>query len=110
MNLISQQHKFDPFLFNEAWINYRRASGAFAVKYQDDRLYTSGLRSLYRGANFIIITKEELKEGVYDDDILKFLFELEPKGTLTVVKKFAELIQKEEDRQASLQMAKILPP
>lgn len=110
---IEATRKFEPFRFNESWINYRRTSGAFAVKCQGDRLYASGLRSLYRGANFIILTKENIQEGVYDDDFLKFLFQLEPgnfKGTPAVVKKFAELIQKEEDRQAQLQTAKILPP
>jgi len=42
-----------------------------------------------------------MQEGLYDDDFLKFLFQLEPinfKGALAVVKKFTELIQKEEDR------------
>jgi len=110
---IEATRKFDPFRFNESCINYRITNGAFAVKYQGDRLYTSGLRSLYSGSNFIILTKENVQEGIYDDDFLKFLFQLEPvnfKGTPAVMKKFAELIQKEEDRQASLQTAKILPP
>jgi len=43
---------------------------------------------------------------------LKFLFQLEPvnfEGTPAIVKKFAKLIQKEKDKQASLQAAKILP-
>ena len=46
-----------------------------------------------------------MQEGVYDGDFLNFLFQLEPinfKGTPAVGKKFAELIRKEEDRQASL--------
>jgi len=58
---------------------------------------------LYKGSNYIIITKGE--QRVYDNDFLKFLFQLELvnfKGTPAIVKKFAELIRKEEDRQASL--------
>ena len=53
--------KFELFRFNESWINYKRTSGAFAVKCQDDRLYASGLRSLYSGSNFIIFTKENIQ-------------------------------------------------
>ena len=100
---IKATRKFEPFRFNESWINYRRTSGAFAVKCQGDRLYASGLRSLYNGSNFIFLTKENIQEAVYDDDLLKFLFQLEPdnfKGTPAVVKKFSELIQKEKDKQA----------
>ena len=70
-------------------------------KCQDDKLYTLGLRSLYRESNFIIITKDKMQEGVYDDNSLKFLFQLKPvsvKGTPAVVKKFAELVEKDEDR------------
>jgi len=110
---IEATRKFEPFRFNESWINYRKTSGVFAVKCQGDRLYASGLRSIYRGPNFIILNKENIQEGVYDDDLLKFLFHLKPGnfiGTLAVMKKFDELIQKEEDRRAQLQMAKILPP
>jgi len=110
---IKAARKFEPFRFNESWLNYRRTSGTFGVKCQGDRLYASGIRSLYSGSNFIIITKENIQAEVYDDDLLKFLFQLEPgnfKGTPVVAKKFSELIQKEEDRQAQLQMTKILPP
>jgi len=110
---IEATRKFEPFRFDKSWINYRRTSGAFAVKCQGDRLFASGLRSLYSESNFIVLTKENIQEGIYDDDFLKFLFQLKPvnfKRTLAVVKKFAELIQKEEDRQASIQTAKILPP
>jgi len=98
---IEATRKFETFMFNESWINYRRISGAFAVKRQGDRLYASGVRSLYSGSNFVILTKENIQEGIYDDDFLKFLFQLEPinfKGMPTVVKKFDKLIQKEEDR------------
>ena len=45
--------------------------------------------------------KENIQEGICDDDFLKFLFQLEPgnfRGTPAVIKKFAELFQKEEDR------------
>jgi len=66
-----------------------------------------------RGPNYIIITKEEIKDMVYDDELLKFPFQLEPRnfrGTTTIEKKFAELIRKEEERQALQQMAKILKP
>ena len=69
--------------------------------------------NVYGRFNFIILTKEKIQEGVYDNDFQKFLFQLEPgtfRGTLVVVNKFAEFIQKEVDRQAQLQTAKILPP
>jgi len=61
---IKATHKFERFRLNESWINYRRTSGAFVVKCQGDRLYTLGLQSLYRGSNFIIITKEDM-QGIY---------------------------------------------
>jgi len=54
-----------------------------------------------------------MEEGVYDDNFLKFLFQLEPvnfKVTPAAVKKFTKLIRKEEDRLASLWTAKIWPP
>ena len=110
---IEARRKIEPFLFNESWINYRRTSGAFAVKCQGDCLYASRLQSLYSKPNFIILTKENIREGVYDDDFLKFLFQLDPSNferTPSVVKKFTELIQRKEDRQAQLQTARILPP
>jgi len=109
---IEATRKFEPFRFNESWINYRRTSGVFVVKCQGDWLYTSGLGSIYKGPNFIILTKENIQEEVYDHDFLKFLFHLEPgnfRGTPAVDKKFAELIQK-EDRQTQLRTAKIFPP
>ena len=110
---IEATRKFEPFRFNESYINYRRTSGAFAVKSQGDRFYTSRLRSLYGEPNFIIISKEDMQEGVRNNDFLKFSFQLEPgnfKETPVVLTKFAELIRKEEERQASLHTAKILPP
>jgi len=55
---IEAMRKFEPFRFNESWVNYRKTSGAFAVKCQGDRLYASGLQSLYSGPNFIILTKK----------------------------------------------------
>ena len=50
------------------------ASNAFEAKCQGNKLYTSRLRSLYKRANFIIITREDMKERIYDNDFLKFLF------------------------------------
>jgi len=57
---VEATRKFKPFQFNESWINYRRTSRAFAVKWQGDRLHASGLRSLYSGSKFIILTKENI--------------------------------------------------
>ena len=54
-----------------------------------------------------------MKEGIYNDDFLKFSFQFEPdnfKGSLVIEKKFTELIRKEGEKQASLPVAKILPP
>ena len=69
--------KFEPFRFNESWVNCRRASGIFIFKCQGDRLYSSKFRSLHRGVNYIILTKEGMKEGIYNDKLLKFLLTLE---------------------------------
>ena len=91
---IEATRKFEHFLFNESWINYRRTSGAVVVKCQGGRLYISGLQSMYRGPNFIIITKEDI-QGIYNDEFLKFLFQLELdnfKGTPAVEKKCVKLI------------------
>lgn len=66
--------KFDSIRFNESWINYRKTSGSIAVKCHGDRLYTSGLKCLLRTADYAIITKEEMQEDDYDDELLKFLF------------------------------------
>ena len=58
---IEATRKFEPFRFNESGINYRRTSGAFAVKCQGDGLFASGLRTLCSGSNFIILTKKIFK-------------------------------------------------
>jgi len=50
-----------------------------------------------QGLNFILITKQDVKERTYDDDFLKFLFQLEPenfKGTTAVERKVADLSRK----------------
>ena len=104
--------KFEPFRFNESWINYRRISGAFAVKHQGDRLYASRLKCLYRGTSYIIVTKERMMEGIYDDELLEFLFRLEPEnfqGYTTIKNKFAKLVTTEEENEAQIRTAKILP-
>ena len=109
---IDAPKKFDPFRFSGSWINYRRASGAVAVKCQGDRIYASGLKSILRGFDYIVITKEGMKEGIYDDELLKFLFQLEPEnfqGSSVVRNKFLELVKKEEEMQALLRTGKILP-
>ena len=72
---IEPMRKFEPFRFNESWVNYRRTSQALPVTCQGDRLYASGERSLYSGPNLIISTKENI-QGVYDDDFLKLYFNL----------------------------------
>jgi len=41
---IKDIRKFEPFKFNESWINYRRTSGAFVVQCQGNRFYSSGLK------------------------------------------------------------------
>jgi len=54
-----------------------------------------------------------MKEGIYDDELLKFFLTLEPKnfqGSAGVKNKFSELFQKEEEKQARLRMPHILPP
>ncbi|KAJ8427193.1 hypothetical protein Cgig2_027939 [Carnegiea gigantea] len=54
-----------------------------------------------------------MKEGIYDDELLKFLLTLEPENfqaSTTVKTKFAELFRKEKEKQARLRMAQILPP
>jgi len=53
-----------------------------------------------------------MQEGYYDDELLKFLFQLEPEnfqGSPAVRNKFAELLKKEEEKQTLLRTAKILP-
>ena len=104
--------KFDFIQFNESWINYRRSSGTISVKYHGDRLYATGLKCLLRTNNYAIVTKERMQEDHYDGELLKFLFQFEPKniqGSLIVRNKFSELLKKEEEKQTLLQTAKILP-
>lgn len=36
---IKASKQFEPFKFNESWINYKRTSGALTVKCQSDKLY-----------------------------------------------------------------------
>ena len=53
-----------------------------------------------------------MQEDYYDDELLKFLFQLEPnnfQGSQYVWNKFSELLKKEEEKQLLLQTAKILP-
>ena len=50
-----------------------------------------------------------MQDGKYDDE---FLFQLEPEnfqGSIAVRSKFTELLKKEEEKQAFVQTAKILP-
>ena len=77
---IESTKKFDFICFNESWINYQRSSGAIVVKCHEDRLYTTGLKCLLRTNNYAIVTKEGMQEGHYDDELLKFLFQLEPEN------------------------------
>lgn len=77
---IEASKKFDQIRFNESWTNYRRTSGAIAVKCHGDRLYASGLKCLLRGADYVLITKEGMQDGKYDDEPLKFLLQLEPEN------------------------------
>jgi len=104
--------KFEPFRFNESWVNCRRASGIFIFKCQGDRLYSSKFRSLHRGVNYIILTKEGMKEGIYYDELLKLLLSLKLEnfqGSTTVETKFAKLFHRDEEKQARLRMTHILP-
>ena len=53
-----------------------------------------------------------MNEGTYDDELLKFLFQLEPKnfqGSPVVRNKFSGLVKKEEEKEALLRTMKILP-
>jgi len=53
-----------------------------------------------------------MKEGTYDDELLKFLFHLELEnfqGSPGDRSTFFKLVKKEEEKQALLQMTKILP-
>ena len=48
---------------------------------------------------------------IYDDELLKFLFQLEPENlqrSPAVGNKFAELLKKEEEKQTLLRTARIL--
>ena len=79
-------------------MNYKRASGAIALKCHGDQLYASGLECLLRGVDYIIITKEGMQKGNYDDELLTFLLQLEPKNfqeSTAIRRKFAELYKKE---------------
>ena len=92
-------------------MNYTRSSGALAVKCHGDRLYASGLKCLLRRSDYIIVTKEGMQEGNYDDELLSYLLQLEHENfqrSTSVRRKFAELYNKEEEKQLSLQTAKIL--
>ena len=67
---------------------------------------------MLRVANYILITKVGMKKGTYDDELLKFLFSLEPEnfqGSSAVKSKFSKLVRKEEEKQVLLRTAKILP-
>lgn len=62
--------------------------------------------------NYAIVAKEGLEKDHYDDELLKFLFQLEPEnfqGSPSVQNKFSELLKKEKEKQLLLQTAKILP-
>ena len=76
---IEATKKFELFKFNESWIN-RRTTRAFAVKCEGYQLHASRLRCLYWGTSYTILTKEEMLEGNYDDELLKFVFRIEPEN------------------------------
>ena len=53
-----------------------------------------------------------MKEGTYDSEVLKFLFQLEKKifqVSPVIISKFLEIAKKEEEKQALLRTTKILP-
>ena len=82
------------------------------MKCQGDKTCASELKSVLRGVDYILIAKEGMKEGTYDDEILKFLFQLEREnfqGSPAGRSIFFELVNTEEEKQAILQKAKILP-
>ena len=98
---IEASKKFDQIHFNESWINYRRTSGAIRVKCHGDRLYASGLKCLLWGTDFVLITKEGMHGGKYNDELLKFLIQMEPKnfqGSTAVRSKFTELLKKKRKK------------
>ena len=70
------------------------------------------LKGLLRGADYIIVTKEGMTEGSNNDDLVKFLYQLEPdkfQGSTAVKNKFAELVKKDEEKQALLRTTQIFP-
>lgn len=80
------------------------------VKYRGDRLYVTRLRCLLRTSECDIVTKEGMKENCYDNELLKFLFQVKPEnfqGFTAVKSKFEELLKKEEDKQTLLQAVNI---
>ena len=70
---IEASKNFDRIRFDESWVNYRRTSGALAVKCHGDWLYTSRLKCLLREKDYFLIVEEGMHEGNHDDELLTFL-------------------------------------
>jgi len=87
--------------FDKGWINYRRSTGALAIKCQSERLMTKGARTLYSDKNLILVTTEGAGNISVDEQLFDFSYALEPKkflGSPAVRTKFAELYKVEQDK------------
>ena len=58
---------------NNQTVNKKNQEYILLVKCQGDRLYVCGLKSVLRRADYILVSKEGMKEGTCDDELLKFL-------------------------------------
>jgi len=87
--------------FDKGWINYRRSTGALAIKCQSKRLMNKGARSLYSDKNLILVTTEGAENMSVDEQLFGFSYALEPKkflGSPAVGTKFAELYKTKQEK------------
>jgi len=81
-------------IFDKSWMNYKRSTGALAIKCQSKRLMNKEATTLYDEDNFIVFTTEGAAHVSIDDNLFDFSYELEPNyfhGSLAMWTKFAEL-------------------
>jgi len=69
--IVAEKNKhYKTLHFDKGWINYKRSTGALAIKCQSERLMNKGARTLYSDENLILVTSEGAENISIDQHFL----------------------------------------
>ena len=74
-------------IFDKSWINYKRSSGALAIKCRSERLMSKEAKTLYYENNLILITTKGAEHVSINDNLFNFSYELDSKEKLQLYRK-----------------------